>query len=110
MKPLDRLEQLRVSQGILRFELTCDLYSKEDKHGSETLLLQVMEQQQVMNRPPLQLYWLLHHLGFMHSGSHLPFCTSDLHVQNVRESKRARKQPGGRDGPVSACVIDLLLV
>lgn len=37
MKPLDRLEQLRVSQGILRFELTCDLYSKEDKHGSETV-------------------------------------------------------------------------
>lgn len=75
------------------------------------LLLQVLEQQQqAMNRPPLQLYWLLHHLGFIHSGSHLPFCTSDLHVENIGESKRARKQPGGRDGPVSTCVIYLLLV
>lgn len=64
MKPTDRLEQLHVYQDIVRFELTCDLYSKEDKYDSKTLLLQVLERQQVMNRPPVQLYWLLHHLGF----------------------------------------------
>lgn len=80
MKALDRLEQLRVSQVILRLELTCDLYSKEDQRDSKTA-----------GDEQVQLYWLLHHHGFMHSGSHLPFCTSDLHVQNIRESKRIKE-------------------